>query len=337
MLFSYHYLQKQPLVSIRHMDISISSVVVQIKFSLGGMHFKTRALYTHFHIDGFVRLHAHDKFIASRILNDFSRDLRELNPNLHFALIERLSTLENEWNPIPPLVVNVENRHGKGWRHRIFGYRFVVLVPVERIASGVGFRALHVLPKHDIVHCYHLGGLEDLYFHVPNVLRACPNGLVHRNQTENLGQMILHDIPYNSIVIKIPATTHCPEGLFLGNGNAGDGAACPAVLEKSIAKAQGKEILYHFLSQVVVYTIQLIFSENLLQLLRQLIGRLEVVSERFLHDDPRKTVDGHSIALDTFGDGDKDGGRKSKIKHTIVVLFTVFRLTCHLVLPDGLV
>jgi hypothetical protein len=62
--------------------------------------------------------------------------------------------------------------------------------------------------------------------------------------------------------------------------------AVPQRLENGVRKTEGKDILHGLLAQVVIDTVDLLLSENLVDLRIQAAGALQVMPKGLLDDDP---------------------------------------------------
>src|ERR1700722_7241629 len=83
-----------------------------------------------------------------------------------------------------------------------------------------------------------------------------------------------------------------------------------------VRKPEGRDILYHFLSQVMIDMIDLPLLEPLGQVPVQLLGRFKIGPERFLHDDPVMRIHRTQFAFTKrIGDQLDEPRRHRKIEH----------------------
>ncbi len=104
--------------------------------------------------------------------------------------------------------------------------------------------------------------------------------------------MVLSHVPQRSRVIVIPAALFHPDGFTERNLHVCDMFVVPERLKKRIRKTDDFDILNHFLPEVMVDAINFLFLKYLTDLLIQLFGRLQIVSERFFDHEasPSRTV-----------------------------------------------
>ena len=62
--------------------------------------------------------------------------------------------------------------------------------------------------------------------------------------------------------------------------------AVPERFKYTIGKTKCQCILYCFFTQIMIYSVNLIFMKTFLHFIVQLYGGLQIVSKRFFHDDP---------------------------------------------------
>lgn len=78
----------------------VSAAVGQVQLRLFGVKVHTRLFAHHFGINSLVRLHAHNQLVPLALrIKDVTWHISELQPNLSLALIQGLSTTQDEGNP----------------------------------------------------------------------------------------------------------------------------------------------------------------------------------------------------------------------------------------------
>lgn len=75
-----------------------------------------------------------------------------------------------------------------------------------------------------------------LYLFIADVLGAVGGRFLHGSQTHDLEQVVLHDVPDNPKLVKVPSTTHRPERLLECHDNVGNVVPVPYRLEHSVCK-----------------------------------------------------------------------------------------------------
>ncbi len=69
-----------------------------------------------------------------------------------------------------------------------------------------------------------------------------------------------------------------------------DIAAIPDRLEDSVAETKNQNVLHGFFAQIVIDGINLLFVQDLLELLVKLAGRIEIAAERFFDHEPPPVI-----------------------------------------------
>src|SRR5215813_5392779 len=98
--------------------------------------------------------------------------------------------------------------------------------------------------------------------------------------------MVLHDIAQRSGLLIERAAPLNTDALCRSDLNVIDIIAIPDRLKDSVCKAEDQDILYGLLAEVVIDAENLFLVENLVYLVIQFPGRFQIMSERFLDDDP---------------------------------------------------
>jgi len=64
--------------------------------------------------------------------------------------------------------------------------------------------------------------------------------------------MILHDIANDADIVKVPSSSLCTERFLESDLDVGDVLTIPSGAEEGVCKTQYKDILDHFLAEVVI-------------------------------------------------------------------------------------
>ena len=96
-----------------------------------------------------------------------------------------------------------------------------------------------------------------LDFLVPDVVGAGGGRLLHGGQTQDLEQMILHDVADDSKLVEISAPALGAEGLLEGDDHRRDVVPVPRGAEQHVGEAESHQILNHFFAQVMIDSIEL--------------------------------------------------------------------------------
>ena len=98
--------------------------------------------------------------------------------------------------------------------------------------------------------------------------------------------MVLEDVARGARLLVERAAVADADRLGHGDLDVVDVAAIPERLEDAVAEAEDQQVPDGLLAQVVVDAIDLRLAEDLADLAVQALGRVEVVPERLLDDDP---------------------------------------------------
>mmetsp|Transcript_18165 Transcript_18165/g.46115 ORF Transcript_18165/g.46115 Transcript_18165/m.46115 type:complete len:248 (+) Transcript_18165:202-945(+) len=208
MLLTTNHVQQEALIGIRHPNTTILVVVGQIQFTALYAKRKARSLETHFGIDGFTGLHTNHKFVSLQILaKDPARDLMVLNTNLCLSLVQGLATLDDERNTIPTFVIHMEDSHCEGGRDRVIWHLIVVTVTLRCFGIWRGLWISNVLTNDHIFKLHWFHASKNAHLLVTNISRAKRARLLHRNQSKELKEVILHDVTNDSTLVKVATTT----------------------------------------------------------------------------------------------------------------------------------
>ena len=85
---------------------------------------------------------------------------------------------------------------------------------------------------------------------------------LHRYQTYQLQEVVLHHIAQGAAFIIIAGALPYPDRFGYGNLHMVDSVIIPLALKNHIGKAQRHQILNGLFTQIMINTIDLIFTEN---------------------------------------------------------------------------
>mmetsp|Transcript_4173 Transcript_4173/g.15289 ORF Transcript_4173/g.15289 Transcript_4173/m.15289 type:complete len:394 (-) Transcript_4173:383-1564(-) len=277
-------------------------------------------------VDGFIGLDANHKFIRD-VLNSsltlavhITRCVTKLHTNFCLTLVQRLARLEQERHAVPSRVVDEQRHRGKRWAQRTL--RDGVVIEVRRQNATIELTSL-VLSKRHVINLDRSHRLDHLDLFVANVFGVQARRFLHREQRQNLQQVILHDIANDAVMVKVSTSALGAKIFAKVDLHVTDVVAIPQRLEHDVGKSQHGEIFNQLLSEVVIDTIRLLFA----QLLRQ--SRSEFTRGRQI--SPEWLLDNHSrvpsLTL-TFTRGvlrhrHKDTRRDTQVKHTLHRLRTL--------------
>ena len=131
------------------------------------------------------------------------------------------------------------------------------------------------------------GGVEHVHLLVANLVGLEGDHRLHRHQTEQLHQVILHHVAQRSGVIVITAAVLDAHGFGDGDGHIINVATIPDRLEERIGKTKGQNVLHRFLAEIVINPKDLRFVEAGGEDGIQGARGFQVVADRLLDHDPR--------------------------------------------------
>ena len=108
---------------------------------------------------------------------------------------------------------------------------------------------------------------------------------LHRDEAEELEQVILHHVAQGTRLLVVRATRLHADGLGDRDLHVGDVVAVPQRLEDLVGEAQHEEVLDGLLPEIVIDAVDLVLAEVAPELPIEGPGALEVVAERLLDDD----------------------------------------------------
>src|SRR6185312_6788875 len=114
------------------------------------------------------------------------------------------------------------------------------------------------------------------------------NGRFHGNEAKQLQQMVLYHIAERSGCFVIISTVFNAQLFRYGYLNAVDIVAVPGRFEECIGKPEGENILYGFLTQIMVDTVNLALIKDGMQQIIQMFGAVEVMPERLFNNNPAR-------------------------------------------------
>lgn len=129
--------------------------------------------------------------------------------------------------------------------------------------------------------------------------------------------MVLHNVPNDTEIIKITSTALRSKWFLERDQNRCHIVPVPCWAENLITEPNGHQILNHFLSQVVIYTVQLLLVEQLRQMGTQSVRALRIPSEGFLNDDPIPALQAHTGIADVNGYRFEHRRRQCQIEQTV--------------------
>ena len=128
---------------------------------------------------------------------------------------------------------------------------------------------------------------EHLHLLVANRLGVGADRRLHREEADDLQQVVLHDVADRARLLVELAAARDAEALGHRDLHAAHVVAVPDRLEERVAEAEEQQVLHRFLAQVVIDAEDRGLVEDAVQGAVQLARGREVAAERLLEDDPR--------------------------------------------------
>jgi hypothetical protein len=136
--------------------------------------------------------------------------------------------------------MDVESGQGISWGYRAFRYRRIV--KIAQFFVTFPLRVAHVLPQNDVFPFDDFDASQHFHFFVSYVVGVARRGFLHRDKSENLQKMILHNIPNNTKFVEISATALGTEWFFKTDLYRSDVVSVPSWVENSIPKSAKKSV-----------------------------------------------------------------------------------------------
>lgn len=216
------------------------------------------------------------------------RNILELHHDLRCLNREPFSGTNVERNPRPAEIIDIQ--FGGKVRFRI-GARVYIIFCTVTFQRLVLYRSLGILPAHHVLP-YIIGRIvnpqrtQHLDLLVAEILRMQAAWRLHRHHRNHLKHMVLPHIPERAGMVIVSAPFLHAYGFTKRDLHVSDVFVVPDRLEESIGKPDYADVLHHFFAQIVIDPVNFRLVEHLANLRIQLFGRLQVVPERLLDDQP---------------------------------------------------
>ena len=148
-----------------------------------------------------------------------------------------------------------------------------------------------VLPSHRLGRVDRAHLLEQLDPLVAEALRARVDRRIHREQRHHLQQVVLHHVAQRADLLVELAAAFDAERLGHRDLHRVDVVVVPHRLEQRVREAEHEQVLDRLLPEEVVDAVDRALVERAVQDRVELLGRLEVATERLLDDDAAVLVD----------------------------------------------
>ena len=143
---------------------------------------------------------------------------------------------------------------------------------------------------------------------------------LHRREGQQLQQVILQHVAAHAGGVVIARARFHAHRLGHRDLHVIDVVAIPDRLEDGVGKAEDDQVLHGFFAQIVIDAIDLFFGKDVMHLLIQRHGRLQIAPEGFLDDEARPAV--FAVIQSRFAEMTHDGGirfrRRGEIEQAII-------------------
>ncbi len=198
----------------------------------------------------------------------------ELHEHLGAAHGHTLARADQKGHALPSPGIDLKVKRGKCLRLRIGRHARFVSIAAKLAAN-------------DLARAQRRDGLEDFHLFVANGLAVPAGGGLHRKMSDDLKQMVLHDITDSAdLVVKCPASLHA-KLLCHRDLHAGDVPAIPDGFEDFIFETEVQKVADRGFAEVVIDPEDVAVVEVAQECLVERQGRREIATEWFFDDDAR--------------------------------------------------
>ena len=142
--------------------------------------------------------------------------------------------------------------------------------------------------------CWIVQLLKNFNLLCPNRILGKGSWFIHGKQRQKLKGMVLHHISKGPRVIIVATAFFNPQAFSKSNLDIVNKISVPKVIKNKISKTNGKDILDHFFSKVMVDPEDLFFIKGFFQFLVELTSCFQVCTERFFNDQALKALPIHN-------------------------------------------
>ena len=129
--------------------------------------------------------------------------------------------------------------------------------------------------------------MEDFGLLVADCVGVEGDGRLHGGQREELQEVVGHHVAQRAGGFVKAAAMFDAHGFGGGDLHVIDVMAIPDRLDDAVRETEDHHVLDGLFAEIVIDAVDLVFGEDLLQILVELLGGFEVVAERLFDDDAR--------------------------------------------------
>src|SRR5208283_659752 len=241
--------------------------------------------------DSFLGLDMNDHAVGFYVLDggvakEDERCPAELDDNFGGTLGKSLAGAEVEGNASPAPVVDLEFYGDESFS---VGLRIDVglaAIAGDRLAAHLAFAILAA--EHageDFLGAERLDGVEDFGLFVADFIGVEGDGRFHGGHGKELEKMVGNHVAESAGGFIEAAAMLDPDGFGGGNLDMVDVMAVPERFDDVVGEAEDHDVLDRLFAEVMVDAVDLLFGEDLLEVVVELDSGLQVVAKRLFNDD----------------------------------------------------
>src|SRR6202158_2225600 len=333
-----HTIAQQSLVASAVLQHEIGGVI-EIHIPQAELHDRAGNLCAEAERDAFLGLNMDDEAVGfqisyRRVTGQDEGSPAELDHDLRRASREPLSRAQIERHARPAPVVDLQFQSDKRFRVRIRRDIWFAAIANDALAvhhAGAVLAADHVFQ--DIFGIERLDGVQDFGLFIADLIGIEGNGRLHRRHGQELEQVVRHHVAQGACgLIESAAMLHA-DGFRRGDLNVVHIIAVPQRLDDVVRKAKDHYILDSLFAEIVIDAVDLLFRQNLLQLLVELLRRFQIMAE-WLFDDAARPAPvfffrqaGFAQLLDDRGEESwRDRQIEESVSERVMKLVSLFNL-----------
>ena len=132
--------------------------------------------------------------------------------------------------------------------------------------------------------------MQNLGLLVADRIRVERNRRLHRGQADQLHDVVRYHVAQRARMIEITAASFHAYRFRHRDLYMVDVAAVPDRLENSVGESERHDVLHGFFAEIMVDAVNLFLVSYFQQLLIQLLGRFQIVPERFFNHNPAPVI-----------------------------------------------
>ena len=204
----------------------------------------------------------------------------ELDNDFAAAFGQAFPRPQEKWNTLPPPIIDVGL-----YRYESFSVRWLAKIGTVTGNCGAIYRTIAVLAGDDIAFNDWTKRAQHFDFFVANGGRVQVGWRLHRGQRQQLQHMVLQHVTHCAGIIVKSGAALQPHRFADGNLDMRNGVRIPKRFEQHIGKAQRHQVLYGFLTEIMVDTECAIFRKNRVYRIIDRATAGKIVAQRLFQTD----------------------------------------------------